>query len=106
MKLADLSLLKFWVSSAIMRNVREVEIYLESHSLYNLYDFFERHYPVELPESLCTSTTLEVLVLYSQFDINIPPSGLCFPCLKFLHIEIYTFPNNLTERLFSACPVL
>lgn len=104
--LTDLSLLNFWVSSAIMRNVREIEIYLESHGLHTLFYLFGRQDPVELPESLCTSTTLEVLVLYSDFVINIPPSGLCFPCLKFLHIEMYCPPNNLTERLFSACPVL
>lgn len=104
-KLTDVSLLKFWVSSSIMRYVREIEIYLESHSLHNLY-YLESYHPVELPESLYTSTTLEVLVLYSDFVVSIPPSGLCFPSLKILHVEMYNPPNNLTERLFSAWPVL
>ncbi|KAJ4706771.1 F-box protein [Melia azedarach] len=96
-KLRYLACLHSWVSIAIMRNVREIELNIKIP-----YSFMS----VELPESIYTSKTLEVLKLNSDFSIKLPPSGLCFPSLKILHIEIEYSVDNLTEPLFSSCPVL
>lgn len=73
-ELTDLTHFRSWVDSIIMRNVRKIELFLGSHKL------------VRLPESICTLTTLEVLKLYSDFVIKIPPSRLCFPSLKVLSV--------------------
>ncbi|KAJ4704238.1 F-box protein [Melia azedarach] len=86
--------LKLWVSAAIMRNVREIELNLKHQNR------------VELPESIYTCKTLEVLKLDSDFTIKIPPSGTCFPSLKIFRVVMYYPDNDLTERLFSMCPVL
>lgn len=93
-ELSDLTHFRSWVDSIIMRNVREIELFLGSHKL------------VRLPEGICTLKTLEVLKLYSDFVIKIPPSGLCFPSLKVLSVVLEYPDNNLTERLFSICPAL
>lgn len=93
-ELTDLTHFRSWVDSIIMRNVRKIELFLGSHKL------------VRLPESICTLTTLEVLKLYSDFVIKIPPSRLCFPSLKVLSVVLEFPDNNLTERLFSICPAL
>ncbi|ESR59320.1 hypothetical protein CICLE_v10015203mg [Citrus x clementina] len=92
--LSDLTRFRSWVDSIIMRNVCEIELFLGSHKL------------VRLPESICTLKTLEVLKLYSDFVIKIPPSGLCFRSLKVLTVVLEYPDNNLTERLFSICPAL
>lgn len=89
-ELSNLTRFRSWVDSIIMRNVREIELSLGSHKL------------VRLPESICTLKTLEVLKLYSDFVIKIPPCGLCFPSLKVLSVVLEYLDNNLTERLFSS----
>lgn len=61
---------------------------------------------LELPEDIHSSTTLEVLFHYSHFVSIISPSGLRFPSLKNLRVEMYNPPRNMTERLFSACLLL
>lgn len=70
--LTDLSLLKFWVSSAIMRNVREIEIYLESHGLHTLFFIF-----------------LSVKILLSCLRASALPQHLRF--LYFTRISLSTF---------------
>ncbi|KAJ4706766.1 FBD-associated F-box protein [Melia azedarach] len=95
-QLRYLACLQSWVSTAIMRNVREIELGIKMDSFI----------PIELPESIYTSRTLEVLKLNSDFAIRLPPSGLCFPSLKILHVEIDDGGDNLTETLLSNCPVL
>lgn len=86
--------LKFWVSSAIMRNVCEIELNLGCHP------------HAELPDSIYTSKALEILKLNSVFNLKIPPSGICFPSVKILHLELFELANSLIKRLFSICPVL
>lgn len=71
--------------------------------------FYPEHYGydlLELPEDIHSSTTLEVLFHYSHFVSIISPSGLRFPSLKNLRVEMYNPPRNMTERLFSACLLL
>ncbi|KAJ4706773.1 F-box protein [Melia azedarach] len=95
-KLRYLACLHSWVSIAMMRNVREIELSIKMDSFM----------PTELPESIYTSRTLEVLKLNSDFAISLPPSGLCFPSLKILHVKIDDGVDNLIETLLSNCPVL
>ncbi|KAJ4700981.1 F-box protein [Melia azedarach] len=96
-KLRYLACLHSWVSIAIMRNVCEIELSIK---------ILDSLMSIELPESIYTSKTLEVLKLKGDFVIRLPPSGLCFPTLKILHIEIYNCVDNFTETLLSNCPVL
>lgn len=55
-KLTALFSIKFWVSSTIMHNVREIELDLKYQ------------YCIELPESIYTSKTLEVIKLDSDLS--------------------------------------
>ncbi|KAJ4713411.1 F-box protein [Melia azedarach] len=93
-KLRDWTCFNFWVSAAIMRNVRDMELNLEHHDR------------VELPESIYTSKTLEVLKLDSDFTFKIPASGICLPSLKIFRVVMRYPRNNLIEKLFSNCPAL
>ncbi|GAY63312.1 hypothetical protein CUMW_224530 [Citrus unshiu] len=92
-----LSRLKFWVALAIMRNVHEIEVNLPVD------DPFEEGYePVELPDCIYNSETLEILKLETDFVFKSPSSGICFPRVKKFHVEIYK--PNMPD--FSICPVL
>lgn len=91
----DLSLLRFWVSLAVTRNVKETEV--------TELDLFLE----ELSENICFSKTLEVLKLsVYHFLISIPISGLCFPNVKILRVGMCTIDSHMAEKLFSICPVL
>ncbi|KDO64132.1 hypothetical protein CISIN_1g039476mg, partial [Citrus sinensis] len=96
--------LKFWVSSAISRNVRELElkIYNDCRPKLDNLNFGG----IELPESIYTSKTLENLKLDLRFFIKAPPPGICFPSVKILDVLIYPTNKNLSERLFCNCPML
>ncbi|KAJ4706769.1 F-box protein [Melia azedarach] len=96
-KLRYLTYLHSWVSIVIMRNVREIELSIKIPCC---------SMRVKLPESIYASKTLEILKLNSDFAIKLPPSGLCFPSLKILHVEIDNRVDNFTETLFSNCTVL
>lgn len=100
----NLSQLKFWVSSAISRNVRELElkIYNDCRPKLDNLNFGG----IELPESIYTSKTLENLKLDLRFFIKAPPPGICFPSVKILDVLIYPTNKNLSERLFCNCPML
>ncbi|GAY55384.1 hypothetical protein CUMW_163850, partial [Citrus unshiu] len=84
--------LKEWVSSAVMRDVRELELNLENQQR------------LELPESIYSCRSLQVLKLDSDFDIAVPGSGICFPNVKFLRVSLQYPENQLTEKLFASCP--
>ncbi|XP_015386752.1 F-box/LRR-repeat protein At4g14103 isoform X3 [Citrus sinensis] len=94
--LTDLPPLKSWVSSAIERNVGDIEL---NHVYVDVL--------IELPDNICTCKTLEMLKLKLDFDFKIPTSRICFPSLKCLHAEMY-YPHStcITEKLFTICPVL
>lgn len=83
-----------WVSQAIMRNVRELEIDIIQYA------------SMQLPASVYSSTTLEVLRLHTAFRLEDPPDGVCFPQLKILQICITHPENRVTEKLFCRCPSL
>ncbi|GAY56468.1 hypothetical protein CUMW_172130 [Citrus unshiu] len=83
---------KGWVSLAVMRDVRELELNIENQQR------------LELPESIYSCRSLEVLKLDYDFDIAVPVSGMCFPNLKFLRVSLQYPENQLTEKLFSSCP--
>ncbi|KDO64131.1 hypothetical protein CISIN_1g038283mg, partial [Citrus sinensis] len=87
----NLSQLKFWVSSAISRNVRELELKIYNDCRPELDNL--NFGGIELPESIYTSKTLENLKLDLRFFIKAAPPGICFP-------------SNLSERLFCNCPML
>lgn len=70
-----------WVSRAIMRNVREMEIDIIQYA------------PMQLPAYVYSLMTLEVLRLHTAFRLEDPPDGVFFPQLKILQIYI-THPEN------------
>ncbi|KAM5586503.1 FBD-associated F-box protein [Rosa sericea] len=93
----DFSRIESWICTAIRRNVVELNLCV------NLYP----DKTFELPRSLFTCKTLEVLYLTSNFIANPPKSG-CFPNLKFLDVLVH-FPNHNNSsfgQIFSNCPVL
>lgn len=59
-----------------------------------------------MPESIYSSSTLEVLQLESNFDTNVPPDGTCFPSVKKLSLHLQYLESNLMEKLFCRCPSL
>ncbi|GAY67571.1 hypothetical protein CUMW_257570 [Citrus unshiu] len=85
-------LLKELGSLAVMRDVRELELNIENQQR------------VQLPESIYSCRSLQVLKLDSDFDIAVPGSGICFPNVKFLRVSLQYPENQLTEKLFSSCP--
>lgn len=72
----EMSRLKSWVSRAIMRNACDIELNLDNDK------------SIELPMSIYASVALEVLELNLNFFIKTPPSGICFPCVKILHVSV------------------
>ncbi|KAH9769705.1 putative F-box protein [Citrus sinensis] len=90
----NLSYLNHWMSSAVNRHVRELELDLGENNR------------IQLPDMLYTSTTLEVLKLHSDYMINVPTDGPCFPVVKVLHMMLHNPENALTEKMFSICPSL
>ncbi|KAL9414424.1 hypothetical protein AB3S75_042819 [Citrus x aurantiifolia] len=90
----DLSSFHLWVCSAVRRNAREIELYLDQNDR------------VELPEELYASPSIEVLKLMSDFLIKVPAGGTCFPNLKILTVQLESPENTLTEKLFCSCPSL
>ncbi|KAH9685710.1 putative FBD-associated F-box protein [Citrus sinensis] len=84
--------LKELVSLAVMRDVRELELNIENQQR------------LQLPESIYSCRSLQVLKLDSDFDIAVPGSGICFPNVKFLRVSLQYPENQLTEKLFSSCP--
>lgn len=86
--------LKTWFSSAVMRDVHEFELNIANQQ------------PLELLESIYSCSSLEVLKLDSDFDINVPAFGMCFPNVKFLRVSLQLPENHLTEKLFCSYPSL
>lgn len=89
-KLRYLSRLKFWVALAIMRNVHEIEVNLPVDD-----PFEEGCEPVELPDCIYISETLEILKLETDFVFKSPSSGICFPRVKKFMLT-YISPACLT----------
>ncbi|KAM5586509.1 hypothetical protein ABKV19_005430 [Rosa sericea] len=93
----NFSRIESWICTAIRRNVVELNL---SVPLYLDKTF-------ELPRSLFTCKTLEVLSLKSKFIANPPKSG-CFPSLKVLDVLVH-YPdhdNSSLGHIFANCPVL
>ncbi len=82
----NLSYLNHWLSSAVNRHVRELELDLGENNR------------IQLPEMLYTSTTLEVLKLHSDCMINVPADGPCFPVVKVLHMMLHNPENALSSK--------
>ncbi|KAL9457994.1 hypothetical protein AB3S75_006945 [Citrus x aurantiifolia] len=86
--------LKSWLSSAVMCNVRKIELGIAE----------EAH--MELPESIYSCSTLEVLKLHSDFDIKVPDGGMYFPCVKIIRVMLKYPDNKLVENLLSNCSLV
>ncbi|OVA09209.1 F-box domain [Macleaya cordata] len=84
-----------WISSVIRRKVEELDL-----SLFGEYNLF--------PPSLftCESLTILELKMDVEYVLHLPQS-ISFPRLKILRLTDITFMDeNLTQQLFSNCPVL
>ncbi|XP_028107784.1 putative F-box/FBD/LRR-repeat protein At5g22670 isoform X2 [Camellia sinensis] len=89
----DKSRLNMFIRAAIMRGVREIDINVcESVNL-------------KLPSNLFTCNTLVVLKLGPRLQVDVPAS-ISFPCLRIFHVSLICPSNDLTQKLFSSCPVL
>lgn len=77
-----------------MCNVRKIELGIAE----------EAH--MELPESIYSCSTLEVLKLHSDFDIKVPDGGMCFPCVKIIRVMLKYPDNKLVENLLSNCSLV
>lgn len=89
----SISLLKFWVSHAIMCNVQQIKLDLSNAGF------------VEFPETSLALKTLEVLNLQVKFFFcPIPLYGIGFPIVKILDVEISNPDNTMTEKVSSICP--
>ncbi|XP_057484503.1 putative F-box/FBD/LRR-repeat protein At5g22670 isoform X2 [Actinidia eriantha] len=87
------SCLHRWISVAIDRCVQEIDI--ESYPFQIL----------SLPSELFTSKTLLSLKLFSDLKFDFPDS-VFLPNLKVLHVSLHHPGNDLTQQLFSSCPLL
>ncbi|KAG2248533.1 hypothetical protein Bca52824_088161 [Brassica carinata] len=86
---------ELWINIALSRRVRELEI-----------DLFSKEESFNLPNSLYTSETLEILTLISCVLVNVP-SSVCLPSLKTLKLDRVDYTDNDTlPRLLSGCPNL
>ncbi|CAL5343844.1 unnamed protein product [Camellia sinensis] len=87
------SSLNSWISAAVKRDVREIDIHVCGSII------------LRLPSNVFICGTLVVLKLGSQVHFDVPAS-ISFPCLKIFHISLIYPSNDLTQKLFSSCPVL
>ncbi|PSR86425.1 F-box/FBD/LRR-repeat protein [Actinidia chinensis var. chinensis] len=89
----DVSRLHAWVRVAIERCVREIDIQM----------YPDR--PLSLPWGLFMCKTLVALRLISELKFDFP-SVVYLPNLKVLHVSVHFPSNDLTQKLFSSCPML
>ncbi|KAI7993099.1 putative F-box/FBD/LRR-repeat protein [Camellia lanceoleosa] len=89
----DTSRLNTWIGVAIKRSVHEIDI--------NVCEGLD----LKLPRNLFTCNTLVVLKLGSQLHFDVPTS-ISFPCLRIFHVSLISPSNDLTQKLFSSCPML
>ncbi|KAL7166270.1 hypothetical protein ACSBR2_037026 [Camellia fascicularis] len=89
----DTSRLNTWIGVAIKRSVHVIDI--------NVCERLD----LKLPRSLFTCNTLVVLKLGSQLHFDVPTS-ISFPCLRIFHVSLISPSNDLTQKLFSSCPML
>ncbi|GAY64528.1 hypothetical protein CUMW_234270 [Citrus unshiu] len=83
-----------WIATALMHEVGEIQLYLGQQSR------------VELPEAIYSAACLKVLTLDSDFSIQVPSSGTCFPSVKILSVRLENPDKSVTENLFCSCPSL
>ncbi|XP_058202587.1 F-box protein At4g22280-like [Rhododendron vialii] len=93
-RIPDVSYVNPWVTAALLRNVRELDLYLHFGS------------SVLLPTDLFSCDKLEVLKLGSDFVLNIP-SLVDLKSLKTLYLSSVQFMDEESiKRLLSRCPIL
>ncbi|KAG5560528.1 hypothetical protein RHGRI_003747 [Rhododendron griersonianum] len=93
-QVSDVSYVNSWVTAALLRNVRELDLCLPLGS------------SVLIPTNLFSCDKLEVLKLGSGFVLNIP-SLVDLKSLKTLHLSLVEFMDEESiKRLLSSCPVL
>ncbi|KAL9432243.1 hypothetical protein AB3S75_027292 [Citrus x aurantiifolia] len=83
-----------WIATALMHEVGEIQLYLGQQS------------HVELPEAIYSAACLKVLRLDSDFSIQVPSSGICFPSVKILSVRLENPDKIVIENLFCSCPSL
>ncbi|KAL7184011.1 hypothetical protein ACSBR2_026228 [Camellia fascicularis] len=76
------SRLNSWISAAVKRDVREIDVNVCGSII------------LRLPSNLGSQV---------HFDV---PASISFPFLKIFHISLIYPSNDLTQKLFSSCPVL
>ncbi|XP_056685243.1 F-box/FBD/LRR-repeat protein At3g26920 isoform X2 [Spinacia oleracea] len=114
------SLINGWVSSAISRNPKQLDLYIDFEELEDCYDDNPEAVPLPpYPNCILNYNNLVVLKLKSCFEVEIPSSVSCFPCLKTLtftgerglhqHFVIINTPNleylNIKDQTL-ACYVV
>lgn len=85
-----------WIWTAVRRNVVELDFHFQTDELL---DF-------ELPRSLVMCKTLMVLRLSSSILTHALLNPGYFPFLKFHHVTVCYFDNDMISKLFSDRPLL
>ncbi|KAF7120504.1 hypothetical protein RHSIM_Rhsim13G0198300 [Rhododendron simsii] len=86
--------LREWIRVAIMRHVRAVDIQMFADC------------PLSLPSELFTCKTLIQLSLGKELEFDTPLSSVWLPNLKDLDVSLDHPGNDITQKLFSNCPML
>ncbi|KAL7174515.1 hypothetical protein ACSBR2_033714 [Camellia fascicularis] len=89
----DVSRVHTWISVLTARGVEEVDI-----EMYTRQDLI-------LPQKLFCCKTLVVLKLINELKFNFPTS-VYLPNLKILHVSLHYPENDITQKLFTSCPML
>ncbi|CAL5425571.1 unnamed protein product [Camellia sinensis] len=89
----DVSRVHTWISVLTVRGVEEVDI-----EMYTRQDLI-------LPQKLFCCKTLVVLKLINELKFNFPTSVYLLN-LKILHVSLHYPENDITQKLFTSCPML
>ncbi|KAA8524930.1 hypothetical protein F0562_011432 [Nyssa sinensis] len=89
----DVSRINAWIECALERKVTELDLFLaDPYS--------------QLTQRIYTCENLEVLRMYSDFDLHIPRNSVGFPRVKTLHLSVANPNSFLMRKLFRKFPVL
>ncbi|KAH7858577.1 hypothetical protein Vadar_025472 [Vaccinium darrowii] len=83
-----------WLRVAITRHVRVIYIHMCPFQ------------PLSLPSELFTCKTLTGLHLARELEFDTPLSSVWLPNLRDLQVSLHFPGNDITQKLFSSCPLL
>ncbi|OMO74486.1 hypothetical protein CCACVL1_16677 [Corchorus capsularis] len=92
----DVDYLRTWISNAVGRNVQDLSLNFRCPQPH-----------INLPDCLFACKTLVSLKLENKIFVDVPATGVNFPCLKILQLMAVKYANDDSmRRVLSGCPVL